>query len=77
MDKAPDYESGDSRFESWQVRNFSIRERQAAINSLAGRWSTRGDGVSDKPTNIPYIRWTNSGLFTGYYSSRLDGTTIQ
>ena len=44
MDKAPDYESGDSRFESWQVRNFSIRERQAAINSLIGRRSPREDG---------------------------------
>lgn len=24
MDKAPDYESGDSRFDSWQGRNYHL-----------------------------------------------------
>ena len=28
MDKASDYESGDSRFESWQGRNFSVHNSE-------------------------------------------------
>ena len=34
MDKAPDYESGDSRFESWQARTFERHQQVSNMNNL-------------------------------------------
>ena len=34
MDKAPDYESGDSRFESWQGRTFERHQQVSNMNNL-------------------------------------------
>ena len=34
MDKAPDYESGDSRFEAWQARTFERHQQVSNMNNL-------------------------------------------